>query len=864
MTKTLAAAAALLLTTSAPALAASQLPRTVLPISYEITVDPNAEAMSFTGEESIALDVKAPTTTIVLNAAELDVSKATFDGVAVKVVADAEAQTLTVTLPKSASVGKHTLGFAWKGKINTSAAGFFAIDYQNTDGSKARMLATQFEAPDARRFAPTFDEPSFKAKFALSAVAPKGQTAFSNMPVAAVTKRADGSSLYKFGETPVMSSYLLYLGMGDIERKTAMAGKTEIGVITRRGVVDQGDYALDAAKKLLTYYNDYFGQPYPLPKMDMIAGPGSSQFFGAMENWGAIFYFEPELLFDAKRATVSNQQRIYTVVAHEMAHQWFGDLVTMNWWTDLWLNEGFASWMEGKATGDLNPAWNLEAAAVSSDRETAMRLDAVSTTHPIIRKVETVDQIGEAFDSITYEKGSQVINMLESTVGADAFRTGVRAYMAKYKYANTETDQLWAEISKAAGKGIAPMMHDFTLQGGVPLVTLNSATCAGGKTNVSVSQTRFGMDAASKTAQTWHVPVKLGTLGGAKLTSVTVSGPSAQSASVDGCGPLVLNPGKRGYYRTRYDSASHAVIVRDFGALPVADQLGILGDDLALGFSGDQDLGVWFGTLGAVTPKADPLVWSLMVGQIGRIGDLYDGTPLGNKYKAKAVALVAPALERVGLEPRAEDTPLDTNLREVLLGSLGNAGDARVLSAARSYLPKLQSDSGAIPPAIRRPMLRAVAINATPADWDALLALTRAEKSPVVRTGYIGLLGIASDEALAKRSLELLKSDEFTAPQRADLLSAIASKHPELAFDFAVANADLVNSWLETSTRSSYIVQLAGLSNDPATVAKIQDYASKKLPATSQGPAKRVVTAIQNRASYAERLRPAVSKWVGE
>ena len=355
--------AGLLAGVAAPALAAGQLLKTVVPTAYTIKVDPNAAAKTFTGEETIAILVKAPSRSVTLNAAELDIKRATIDGKPAKISYDKAQQRLTLTAAAPLKPGAHKLGFAWAGKINDTAAGFFAIDYKNLDGSDARMLVTQFEAPDARRFAPMFDEPSFKAKFSLSTVAPKGQTAFSNMP-ATVTKLADGRQLYSFAPTPVMSSYLLFLGVGDVERKTVMQDGVEIGIITRRGVVDQGDYALSQAKRLLTYYNDYFGQKYPLPKLDMIAGPGSSQFFGAMENWGAIFYFEPLVLFDPKRNTESNRQEIFTVVAHEMAHQWFGDLVTMNWWDDLWLNEGFASWMESKSAADLNPEWNAPAQAV--------------------------------------------------------------------------------------------------------------------------------------------------------------------------------------------------------------------------------------------------------------------------------------------------------------------------------------------------------------------------------------------------------------------------------------------------------------------------------------------------------------------
>ena len=857
------ATALLLMSVSTPALAQGQLPKTVVPVSYDIKIEPDAQAMTFTGSETVNVRVTAPTRTIVLNAAELDVTLASVDGVQVKPVLNEQGQTLTLNLARPLTAGNHRVAFVWSGKINTSAAGLFAIDYTNPDGSKARMLATQFEAPDARRFAPMWDEPAFKAKFTLSAVAPKGQTAFSNMP-AKVTNLTGGKRLYTFGESPIMSSYLLYLGMGDVERKTVMAGKTEIGVITRRGVIDQADYALASAKRLLPYYENYFGQPYPLPKMDMIAGPGSSQFFGAMENWGAIFYFEPELLFDAKRATVSNQQRIYTVIAHEMAHQWFGDLVTMRWWDDLWLNEGFASWMEGKATAALNPQWDYRALTVATEREAAMRLDATAATHPVIRKVTTVDQIGEAFDTITYQKGQAVIDMLESTVGEDKFRDGVRRYMAKYKYGNTVTDQLWAEISAAAGRDVAPFMHDFTLQGGVPLISVATGGCTGGRSTLNFRQTRFGLDAASKTPQTWRVPVTWTTLGAgaAAKGAKEIRGATPQTATAS-CGTVFVNPGMGGYFRTRYDVAGHDAVVKAFAGLPVADQVGFMGDDMALGFSGDQDLSLYFRTLGAVTANSDPLVWTMASGQLARLSGMYEGTPLGERVQAKTLQVLAPALDRYGLEPKRDDSAAVTNLREQLVSLLGAAGDPRVVDRARSYFTAVRKDSSAIPPAIRRPMLGTFARNATPADWDALLETTRAETNPVVKNGYISLLGIAKDEALAKRALDLVKSSDFTDQQKISLLAAIAQAHPDLAFDFATANAETINPMLETSSRSSFIVQLGGGSNDPAMPAKITDWAAKNLPESSRGSAVRTVNSIKNRAVFADRLRPAVTDWAG-
>ena len=856
-----AVAAALMFTASTPALAAgAQLGREVMPISYDITINPNAQAMTFSGSETIAVNVRAATRTITLNAADLAISKATVDGKAVRFSLDAATQRVTLTLPATAKVGLHTIAFAWTGKINESAAGFFAIDYTNDDGSKARMLATQFEAPDARRFAPMWDEPSFKAKFTLRAVAPKGQLAFSNMP-AIVTRRKDGTQLYSFKQSPVMSSYLLFLGMGDMERKTVMAGKTEIGVITRKGVSDQGDYALASAKRLLTYYNDYFGQPYPLPKLDMIAGPGTSQFFGAMENWGAIFYFEPELLFDTKRAPESGKQRIFTVVAHEMAHQWFGDLVTMNWWDDLWLNEGFASWMENKASADLNPDWFARDTAVAFDREGALAIDATAATHPIIRHVETVDQIGEAFDGITYQKGQAVIGMIESTLGADAFRAGIRSYMAKYKYGNTQTEQLWTELEKASGKPVATFARDFTLQGGVPMITVTKTVCNGGNTTVTLDQGRFGLDAASKTPQLWMVPLRTATVGGPVTTSLVKSA-TPYDVTVKGCGAVVGNVGKGSYTRIRYAADAHAAIVANFAKLQLADRLGTLGDDYALARSGDQDFATYAATLDAVPTDATPLEWSVVSGQLGGLAGLYNGTPLSDRVKVLTIRKLGPVLAKIGYEQQPGESPLVTNLREDLVGRLGRAGDPEVLKRVRAYFARLKTDSSAIPPAIRGPILGTFAANATPAEWDDLLALYKAENNPVVKNEYVRLLGAANDPALAARALELVKGDVLTAQQKPTILRAVAGGHPDMAFDFAVANAELVNGLLEASTRAAFIPSLGAGSNDQAMPGKIQAYADTQ-PATARGGAKRALAQIAVRKAVADRLRAGVTGWAG-
>ena len=334
----------------------TQLPRTAIPRHYAISVTPHAERLSFDGDVAIDLEVVKPTAELVLNAADLELASATLrpqnGGAALpaRISLDPKGETATLTFARTVAPGAYRLAIRYSGQIHTQANGLFALDYKNPAGAERRAIFTQFEPADARRFFPGWDEPDYKATFDLAARVPAGEMAVSNMPATFSREIGGGLKEVRFQPTPVMSSYLLFFGSGDFGRITKMVGKTEVGIVMGRGNEAKARTALDAEAQILPYYNEYFGTPYPLPKLDNVAGPGQSQFFSAMENWGAIFTFERVLLDDPAVTTESERQAIFGVEAHEMAHQWSGDLVTMAWWDDLWLNEGFASWMATKAT----------------------------------------------------------------------------------------------------------------------------------------------------------------------------------------------------------------------------------------------------------------------------------------------------------------------------------------------------------------------------------------------------------------------------------------------------------------------------------------------------------------------------------
>ena len=449
------------------------LPDTVVPTHYDLALIPDATALTFRGKVAITLDVRATTPDVVLNAVGLTLEHATVDG-SPDAVVTLEKKTGRAALHFSTPIakGQHVLTIAYSGKIGHSTLGFFAMDYSSPNGPR-RTLATNFEPAYARALLPCWDEPARKATFTVSIDAPKDQMAISNMPVAEVTPLAGNVQHVRFAETPKMSTYLLFVGVGDFERIHKSVDGVDVGVVVKRGDTPKAAYALEQAVGLLHYYNDYFGVRFPLPKLDLIAAPGEID-GGSMENWGAIFYSQHHVLFDSARSTESDRRVVFLVVAHEMAHQWFGDLVTMSWWDNLWLNEGFARWMQTFSADDLHPEWETGLLA-SSIFERGKEADADPATHPVVQEVLTADQAEQAFDDITYDKGAAIITMMNAYVGRDHFRAGVRRYMQAHAFGNTVDSDLWTLMQQEAGKPILAIEHDFTLQTGVPLVRVSVA-----------------------------------------------------------------------------------------------------------------------------------------------------------------------------------------------------------------------------------------------------------------------------------------------------------------------------------------------------------------------------------------------------
>jgi len=841
----------------APASDHIALPSEVVPEHYDISITPDAEHLAFRGNVRIDVQVQKATRSIVLNAADLEFERVALSGraQAPKVTLDPQQQTATFAFSDPVAPGHYTLSIDYHGRISQQASGLFALDYDGPGGRKERALFTQFENSDARRFIPSWDEPGRKATFTLSATVPAGQMAVSNMPVHSSEDTGKGGKHVVFEASPRMSSYLLFFALGDFERVARQVGKVDVGVIVKRGDTAKAAYALEAAAQLLPYYDDYFGTPFPLPKLDLIAGPGASQFFGAMENWGAIFYFDRDLLIDPRISTEQDRQSVYIVIAHEMAHQWFGDLVTMAWWDNLWLNEGFASWMENKATDHFHPQWRVWLSSLD-EREGATQVDAAQGTHAIVTPIRDVLAAANAFDSITYVKGAAVIRMLESYVGADTFRDGVRRYMKAHAYGNTVSDDLWREVDAGSARKITAMAHDFTLQAGVPLISLQAQRCDNTRETLELSQTRFAVDDSGKLgAQQWRVPVALQSMESAtaKATAL-VSGAAPTAATVPACGPVLINAGQSAYFRARYATDAFAAIAGRYAKLAPEDQLGLLNDTVALAYTGATPLENFPKLAASLPAEGEPLVWNALAGQFFQIDALLQGNTAQKAFRAYARDVLRAPLAKLGWDARPGESDNVAILRATLLHAMGRFEDPAVLAEAQRRFAQFRKSPDSLTASVRKSTLRIVATSADSGTWDAIHSLAQSATTLLEKEDYYGLLGATQDLKLAQRALDLSLSQEPPITLRPRLIASVSYNYPDLAASFAMTHWKAIAPMLESGSSQQFVPRLASGSIDLKLIEHLNSFAQANIPETGRGALNKAVSRIRYDSGVATRL----------
>jgi len=729
------------------------------------------------------------------------------------------------------------------------------MDYESPNG-KRRTLATNFEPASEREFMPSWDKPGQKATFALSVVIPGALTAVSNMPVSSTKEIPGGMKRVRFQTSPRMSTYLIFLGIGDFERISTQVDGVDLGVVVSKGGTARGEYALSEAAKILRYYNDYFGYRFPLPKLDLIASPGKIA-GGSMENWGAIFYSQDHLLFDPALSTEEDRHNVFQVVAHEMSHQWFGDLVTMAWWDNLWLNEGFASWMETKIADDLHPEWDW---GLRSTRiENGKFEDAKPSTHPILREVLTASQAEQSFDGITYGKGSAVVGMLEDYVGPETFREGVRRYMKLHAFGNTVDGDLWQAVEAASGKPVVQIEAGFTTQPGLPLLKVLSEVPVQGGTRVNIETGRFAEDPATLVGapvSSWQVPVTV--MAGQAVTKQVIMGANG-SAVVSGAYPALVNAGQKTYARVVYPPAVFEALLPRVSALHPVDQLGLLNDAWSLGQAGYVPMADYLALTRALRSDGNPFVWSKVALNLKEIDRLYGELPGRGRFREFALARLRPLAAALGWRPKDGEGVNVPALRSALLRALSSFDDPAVIAEARR-----QYQTGSFGSASdRKTVIEIVSEHSDAPMFDRLVREIRALKDPLERQDRFEAIMGLKDPALIGRALDLAISDEAPAGSAIQTLLPTASRnHPDIVWDFALKHVDQPGFPMDSESRLWVMPYLASRSLDPARIKELEEYADAHIPAGAREHVESAITTLQQAERFRKERLPEIDRWL--
>jgi aminopeptidase N len=835
-----------------------KLPKDVVPVQYAAHLIPDLVNNTFLGSETVEIDVLKATSRIMLNVANIGIDAASLSGKGIgelKLQAriDKEQETLSFDLERPLAPGRYRLALKFHGLINREARGMFHMKYKAGATDKT-MIATTMEPTDARRMLPTWDEPSFRATFKLTVDVPASFKAYSNTPVAKQENLDGGLQRISFGVTPRMPSYLVVLVAGELERVSAKQDGVDIGVVTTEGKLGSAGFALGATKDLLRYYNNYFGQPYPLAKLDQIAIPGG--FNGAMENWGGIVYNESTILYDPTKSPDNVKQLSFSFNAHEVAHQWFGNLVTMAWWDNLWLNEGFASWMAAKATEHFHPDWRpfLDSLA---EREGVMNLDARKTTHAIQTPVLNESQAADAFDAITYTKGQAFLRMLEAYLGEDAFRKGIRAYMAKHQYSNTTTADLWAALEKTSGKPVEKLASDWTTQPGFPVLKVEQA-CENGKRKVTLSQEQFRLDEPATEQRLWSVPVQVGTVGGkAYYTLLSSQSRSVVQASCDST--LVVDPWSVGYFRVQYDNASFDALAGQVAKLPDTTRLKLASDTWSMVQAGRLQLDSYLKLVSKYGDEPRLAVWDAIISNLNTLDTLALGEPERPLVRRYLIALLKPKFARLGWDEKAGESMEERQLRSLMASALARAGDPAAIGAGRARFARYLADPASVSPSMIDFTMGVAGRYADAATYEALSSRALSTQSNEERNRFGRAMSNALDPALAARTLEQAVSPTLAPQLSTQIVPGVArSGHIEQAWAFAVANREALMKNQDALGRNRAFPNIVSASSNVAHADMMEAYVKENFSADALVEAQRVGNGIRTRAAQKARLLPQV------
>ncbi len=794
-----------------------RLPSSVVPSHYRIRLEPDLEQATFIGTVEIEVEVEHATDTIQMNAADLVIQSArVLDSIgsnteAASIAHDAEMERLTLSFDSQLSSGPHTIVAEFTGVLNDQLHGFYRSTFTDDDGVDHTIATTQFESTHARRAFPCFDEPAFKASYGVTLVVPSGQFAVSNGPIISETDLENGLKEVVFEDTMIMSTYLVAFIVGPFEATDPVdVNGVPLRIVHPIGKGHLTDYSLEAGAFALEFFSKYYGIPYPGQKLDMVAVPDFA--FGAMENLGCITYREVLLLVDRDRSTEPELLRVADVIAHEIAHMWFGDLVTMEWWNGIWLNEAFATFMATMASDNFNPDWGRWK-QFSLERSMAFDVDSLKSTRPIEIEVNSPVDAEGMFDLLTYEKGGSVLRMLEQFLGEEEFRDGISYYLNKHKYRNTETNDLWDAIEHVTNEPARRIMDSWIFQRGYPLV---SASVSEDGSTIHLEQDRFLYTHDEVTDATiWSVPVVLKVGSGSQVSEIRhLLEERSSDVKLDSPADwVVVNAGGSGFFRARYTKGMLKSVSRDmFSNLTSVERYGLVDDTWSSVMAGRTSAEDFLEFARSFHLETDLDVWTVLSGCLSGLEKLVEGEA-EDHYKAVVRDLAQPGLDRLGWEPGETDSPRDLELRGLFIRLLANVGDDDLAQDNAGDLhDSYLRDAGSVEPNMAAAVTGVVASKGDTAEYDRFLEKYRDPSTPQEERRYQSALSAFPGEPEMKRTLKMTL-DGTVRTQDAPYLLAVCMRNKyqgHIAWDFVKENWDKIN---EVFPSNSIVRMLSGVTS---------------------------------------------------
>jgi aminopeptidase N len=847
--------------------AAQRLPAVARPENYKLTFTPDLDQAKFEGDETITIRLLKPASEITLNAVDIDFNEVTVTSggatqkAKVKPVKEKEMVVLAVEKPLAA--GPATVHITYTGILNDEMRGL----YLGKDDKGRKYAATQFEATDARRAFPSFDEPDYKATFDITAVADRDQVAISNYKVVSDTPGPGDKHTVKFATTAKMSSYLAALVVGNFEYVEGSVDGIPIRVYTTPGKKAMGKFALDAAVYVVGYFDKYFGIKYPYGKLDLIGLPDFSA--GAMENVGCITFREVILLIDEKQGSVDSKKTIASVTSHEIAHMWFGDLVTMKWWDDVWLNEGFATWMSTKPVQKWKPEWNFDQDDVSGTGGT-LNVDSLASTRPIHQAAETPAQIQELFDGIAYGKAASVLRMLEAYLGEETFRAGVNAYLQQHQYANATADDFWDTQAKTSRKPVDQIMPTWVKQAGAPIINVK-AQCSGNSTKVTLAQQRYYVDRSKFEAandQLWQIPLCLKGSASGKGAKCELLTKKEETFTLPGCSTWVLtNAGATGYYHTGYQPDAIRALASDAETkLTPAERIALQNDIWASVRLGREPVGDYLAFAQGLQSDRNRAVLEDVLGRLNYIGQYVVGDSDRDAYRAWLRQYLTPAMQELGYESRPGESDEQRTLRSRLFNALGyDARDPETLEQARKIADQALADPTSVDHELAGVALGLAALNGDAGFYDRVMAGLKNPKSPEEYYIYLFALPQFGDQKLLQRTLDFAISPEVRSQDTLEVVTGVMGNPAGqlLAWDFVRQH------WPEIQKAggpfaSAQVVAATSVFCDAGSRDQVTEFFSAHKVDAAERTYKQSIERINNCVDLKSQQESQLASWLGQ